>query len=174
MLTTSPSRRPVSSGASVTKTTAVPAGSTCWRGDSAVAQAAVTRRKAAPTTAVRRMPSIRLAGFLLCLGGFRRCLLALLDQSFDLLAALLTDRLVELRAVAVASRLAALLAALLADGLVEGVAMGLLGRLTALAPDHLVELGPVLFLDGLAAFLAGFADGHAASGLAFWGGHEWG
>src|ERR1700736_1092677 len=121
------------------------------------------------------MPSIRSACFLLRLGGLGRGLLALFDQSFDLLAALLTDRLVELRAVAVARCLAALLAALLADGFVERVAMGFLGGLAALAPDHLIELGPIFFLDGLAAFLTGFTDAHAASGLLrFWGGHWWG
>src|SRR4030081_397019 len=107
------------------KAPTVPAGSTCCRGAWAVAQAALSRRKAAARTAVRRTPGILLAGLLLlCLSGLGRRLLALFDQSFDLLAALLTDRLVELRAVAVASCLAALLAALLADSLVECVAMG--------------------------------------------------
>jgi len=96
-LTTVPSRRPASSGASVTKTTAVPAGNTCAGGDSAVAQATLRRRNAAARTAVRRTPGILLAGFLLRLGSLSSGLLALFDQGFDLLAALLPDRLVELR-----------------------------------------------------------------------------
>src|SRR5437868_6046719 len=90
---------------------------------------------------------------------------ALFDELLDLLAALLANLLVKARAVAVARCFAALLAALLTDLLVEGVAVSVLRSLAALAANLLVKLRAVLFLDGFAAFLPGFAYGHAAGFL---------
>ncbi len=99
-------------------------------------------------------------------------LLALFDQGFDLLAALLTDLFVKSRAVTVASRLAAFFAAFFTDGFVESMAVGFFRSLTTLTADHLVKFGTILFLDGLAAFLAGFADAHAGFAFWGWGGHD--
>src|SRR5579872_6136771 len=89
--------------------------------------------------------------------------LALFDEGLHLLAAFLTDLFVEGRAVTIASRLATFLSALLSDLLVKCMPMRGLSSLTALTADVLVELGPVLTFNGLAAFLAGFPNGHSAA-----------
>src|SRR5271154_3605821 len=114
-----------------------------------------------------------LGGFLLSGRSVGCSFLALFDQGFDLLAAFLADLFVKSRAVTVASRLAAFFAAFFTDGLVESMAMGLFRSLTTLAADHLVKFRTILFLDGLAAFLTGFANAHAGFALWGWGGHDW-
>src|SRR5450755_20534 len=101
-------------------------------------------------------------------------LLAFFDQPLDFLAAHLADRLVELRAIAVAGRLAALLASELADTFVELVTVRALGGLATLAADIFIEFGTVPRFDRLASLASGLAHRHTALGLLYLLGHEFG
>jgi hypothetical protein len=104
-------------------------------GVTAHASAAVAT--AAETIAwVRFMSPSAVGGFRFSRGGCCGSFLAFLDQLFDLLAALLTDLLVECGTVSVACGFAALLATLFSDFLVEFRPVCELRRLAALAAGH--------------------------------------
>src|SRR5438132_1422553 len=95
-----------------------------------------------------QVPHLVQPAFLLL--GFASHPLALLDELADLLPALVTDLLVERRAILVPDGLTALSPP----------------ELTTLAADLLVELDAPLVADALAALAAGFGDRHAALSVA--------
>ncbi len=82
------------------------------------------------------------------------------DQGFDLLAALMADLFVEIRAVLVLDDASAFLA----DRLVELRAMTLARRLPALTADRFVEARAIALANGISALLTGLTHGHLAAG----------
>lgn len=109
---------------------------------------------------LRLNPSRELTGPLF----LRRCdALAFLNELLDSLPTFLSYAFVEIGSISVPSGFAAFLSTLLADLFIELVAVGVFGRQSTFATDLFVELGAVLVLYSLAAFLAGFTDGHSAA-----------
>ncbi len=97
---------------------------------------------------------------------------AFFDKLFNFLATFLSDAFVEVGTVAIARGFATFLSTLLTDLLVEFVTVSLFRCKPTFPTNLLVELRAVLFLDGFAAFLAGFADRHTGRLFrGFWGRH---